>query len=146
MLGNIAQRLSRLWARVANLNELPGIPLKGGEGNVPYPRTEFTAKAITAYFNFDLALLRSYGLAEDAEKLLQALALFKIRRFLSTGLRLRTACDLEPKGELNIRRPENGISIPDEEALLAECTRLIGAIREKKLFAEPAVTEVRWKK
>jgi len=24
MLGNIAQRLPRLWARVANLNELPG--------------------------------------------------------------------------------------------------------------------------
>jgi hypothetical protein len=37
MLGNIAQRLPRLWARVANLNELPGNsraeldrPQKGG--------------------------------------------------------------------------------------------------------------------
>ena len=30
MLENIAQRLSRLWARVANLNELPGNPVSGG--------------------------------------------------------------------------------------------------------------------
>ena len=31
MLGNIAQRLSRLWARVANLNELPGNPFYSPE-------------------------------------------------------------------------------------------------------------------
>jgi hypothetical protein len=34
MLGNIAQRLPRLWARVANLNELPGnsqLPFSAGE-------------------------------------------------------------------------------------------------------------------
>ncbi|PKK81711.1 MAG: type I-U CRISPR-associated protein Cas7, partial [Thermoplasmata archaeon HGW-Thermoplasmata-2] len=69
--------------------------LKEGEGNVPYSRTEFTAKNIVAYFNLDIALLRGYGLPDEAEMLLIALSLLKIRRFLSTGLRLRTACDLE---------------------------------------------------
>ena len=120
--------------------------LKGGEGNVPYHRTEFTAERITAYFNLDLALLRSYGLPDVAYKLMIALALFKIRRFLSTGLRLRTACDLEPVGELQITRPNNGFVISDETALLAECKTLIGKCQEAKLFAEPAITEVQWKK
>lgn len=127
--------------------------LKGGEGNVPFHRTEFVAREIKAYFNLDLALLRGYGLADEATKLLIALSLFKIRRFLSTGLRLRTACDLELDGELIVTRP-NGFKIPEEDALLQACTTLIKAIGDadkkesddaKKLFANPAITEVQWK-
>jgi CRISPR-associated protein Csb1 len=118
--------------------------LKGGEGNVPYHRTEFTAERITAFFNLDLALLRSYGLAEHAKKLLIALALFKIRRFLSTGLRLRTACDLGVVGDLKVTRPENGFAIPDEHHLLTECQKLIEECRKTGLFAKPPVTEVKW--
>lgn len=115
-----------------------------GFGNVPYSRTEFTAAKITAYFNFDLALLRGYGLSEEAEKLLIALGLFKVRRFLSTGLRLRTACDLEPVGEgLRATRPEN-LELPLEDDLLAECSNLIEAC--KSHFADPPITEVQWKK
>jgi len=120
--------------------------LKGGEGNVPYHRTEFVAERITAYFNLDLALLRSYGLPDDAYKLMLGLALFKIQRFLSTGLRLRTACDLEPTGELEVTRPKNSFSIPSEEHLLNESTELIGKCKEANLFADPSVTEVQWKK
>lgn len=120
--------------------------LKEGKGNVPYHRTEFTAAKITAFFNLDLALLHSYGLPTEAERLLIALALFKVRRFLATGLRLRTACDLEPAGAgLTVQRPE-GVNLPSGEALLAECSALIAACREKRLFADPAVTEVQWKK
>jgi CRISPR-associated protein Csb1 len=117
-----------------------------GFGNVPYHRTEFTAKSITAYFNLDLALLRSYGFPEDAHRLLVALALFKIRRFLSTGLRLRTACDLEPIADLEVTRPRNGFTIPSEAALLDECKSLIGRCKEAGLFAEPPITEVQWAK
>src|SRR5262249_16777138 len=62
-------------------------------GNVPYARMEYTAADVRAYFNLDLALLSGYGLEEPARDLLIALALFKIRRFITTGLRLRTACD-----------------------------------------------------
>lgn len=120
----------------------PSGDTKQGFGNVPFHRTEFVAKEIKAYFNLDLALLRGYGLADDATRLLIALSLFKIRRFLSTGLRLRTACDLELDGELTVTRP-NGWALPAEDALLAECTRLIGVCKPQ--FANPAITEVKWK-
>src|SRR6266446_3815804 len=116
--------------------------LKGGEGNVPFHRTEFTAREIKAYFNLDLALLRGYGLQEAATKLVVALSLFKIQRFLSTGLRLRTACDLEIDGALTVTRPA-AFTIPDEKASLAECTRLIGECKDQ--FAAPPITEVEWK-
>lgn len=116
--------------------------LKQGEGNVPFHRTEFTAKTITAYFNLDLALLRGYRLDENATKLLIALSIFKVRRFLSTGLRLRTACDLDCIS-LKATRPEDFV-IPDEQVLLPECTRLIAACKSDGLFADPAVTIVTW--
>ncbi|MGO9455299.1 MAG: type I-U CRISPR-associated RAMP protein Csb1/Cas7u [Candidatus Binataceae bacterium] len=116
--------------------------LKGGEGNVPFHRTEFTAREIKSYFNLDLALVRGYGLPEEAHRLLIALSLFKVKRFLSTGLRLRTACDLEMEDELTVRRPD-GFEIPGEDELLNECERLIRAC--KSYFADPAVTEVEWK-
>lgn len=87
-------------------------------GNVPYHRTEYTAGRISAYFNLDLALLAGYGLEDRARRLLLALGLYKIRRFLSTGLRLRTACDFEPVGDLQVTRP-SGFLVPDEPALLS---------------------------
>lgn len=124
----------------------PGGDTKQGFGNVPFHRTEFTAKEIKAYFNLDLALLRGYGLPEEATKLLIALALFKIRRFLGTGLRLRTACDLDLVGDLNVTRPEE-FTIPSEADLLAEAKSLVEACAQVDgLFGEPAITEVKWGK
>ena len=119
----------------------PGGDMKSGFGNVPFHRTEYVAASIIAFFNLDLSLLRGYGLGADATALLISLALYKVRHFLATGLRLRTACDLELSGDLRVMRPES-FSIPDERVLLSECTRLIGKC--KSLFADPAVTEVRW--
>lgn len=121
----------------------PSGDTKRGFGNVPFHRTEFVAEKITAYFNLDLALLRGYGLGEDATRLLIALALFKIRRFLSTGLRLRTACDLTTNGDLVVTQPTS-FEVPDEATLLAECRRLIDACGQQGLFAEPRVTTVKW--
>jgi CRISPR-associated protein Csb1 len=121
----------------------PSGETKQGFGNVPFHRTEFTAKQIKAYFNLDLALLRGYGFPENAEHLLIALALFKVQRFLSTGLRLRTACDLEVKGNPVITRPA-GFVIPPEADLLVESKKLIAACTAEKLFASPPVTEVVW--
>jgi CRISPR-associated protein Csb1 len=115
-----------------------------GYGTLPFHRTEFTAKQIKAYFNLDLALLRGYGFSDNAGKLLIALALFKVRRFLSTGLRLRTACDLEVKGDLVTTRPQEFV-VPAEKEVLDECQRLIGACKAERLFADPHVTEVVWK-
>ena len=121
----------------------PSGDTKQGFGNVPFHRTEFTAEKITAYFNLDLALLRGYGLGEKATNLLIALSLFKIRRFLSAGLRLRTACDLEAKGPLTVTKPLD-FSLPSEEELLAECTRLIELCSAEGLFADPPITQVVW--
>lgn len=120
--------------------------LKGGEGNVPFHRTEFTAKEIKAYFNLDLALLRGYGLPEAATKLLIALALLKVRRFLGEGLRLRTACDLDLVNDLKATRPSS-FDVPEEAGFLSEVKNQIEACgRIKGLFAEPRVTEVKWEK
>ncbi len=86
-----------------------------GFGNVPFSRDEFVAPEIAAYFNLDLAQLRGYGFAEPVYRLLVALALFKIRRFLTVGLRLRTACDLDCTG-IEVQRP-NGFELPPLDAI-----------------------------
>ena len=96
-----------------------------GFGNVPYAREEYVAPEITAYFNLDLAQIRGYAFAAPVEQLLIALALFKIRKFLGEGLRLRTACDLECSG-IAVERPE-GFTLPSLEEL---ASALPGMIRE----------------
>jgi CRISPR-associated protein Csb1 len=68
-----------------------------GFGNVPFARDEFTADRIVLHINFDLAQVRGYGLGEDAQRLLVLLGLFRLRKLIDGDLRLRTACDLEPK-------------------------------------------------
>jgi CRISPR-associated protein Csb1 len=118
--------------------DINGKSRDGGLGNVPFPRTEFTAERITAYFNLDLALLRGYRLGNDATDLLTALALLKVRRFLETGLRLRTACDLDVVGEIRVR--PSGFTLPTTAELLAAMPDYIAAC--KGMFADPAITEV----
>jgi CRISPR-associated protein Csb1 len=75
---------------------------------------------------------------------LVALALFKIRRFLSSGLRLRTACDLEVIGEMTTKPV--AFTVPAEAELLAECQTLVGQCTSEGLFADPSITEVAWSK
>jgi len=106
-------------------------------GNVPYQRVEFTAEKITAFFNIDLGLLRSYGLGDDACDLLIGLALFKIRSFLDNGLRLRTACDLRLTNGLTVTEP-SGFEVPGAGALLEVVQEKTKAA--KALFADPPVT------
>ena len=110
---------------------------KGVYSNVPYNRIEYTAGKITAFFNIDLALIRGYGLPESAVKLLTAFGLLKIRRFLNTDLRLRTACDFAVIGEA-VTAP-NGFVVPSEEELLGLVQA--GIAECKPLFADPALTE-----
>jgi CRISPR-associated protein Csb1 len=109
--------------------------------NVPYPRVEYTAASIKAYFNLDLALIASYGLPEAACDLLIALALWKIQRFLSGGLRLRTACDLTPSRPMAVTAPA-GFEVPAEPALLAKVQDDIRACTDAGLFAVPPVTVI----
>ena len=115
-----------------------------GFGNVPFPRDEWTAERITAYFNLDLRQIRAYGLGSDVEKLLILLALFKIRKFLASGLRLRTACDLDVV-DLAVTRPQ-GFELPELRAIEAELPDLIDGIGASGLFGETRVLTVTYEK
>ncbi len=112
-----------------------------GYGTIPFPRTDFVAEHLTAFFNLDLGLLRGYGLPPEAVDLLTALALFKIQGFLARGLRLRTACDLGVKGALQVTRPD-GYALPTLAELEAALPSLITACAQKGLFAKSPITTV----
>lgn len=118
----------------------PAGDTKQGYGNVPFHRTEYVAREITAYFNLDLATLRGYDLGAASEELLITLAIWKAQRFLQTGLRLRTACDLQLVGDLQVTHP-SGITLPDKAELAAALPRLIDRV---ELFQEPRITVVTW--
>ena len=94
--------------------------------NVPYHRTEYVAGKITAYFNLDLAVLRGYALGPDALDLFVNLAIYKVRRFLREGLRLRTACDLAVDGDLSVTAPPN-LKLSSEQDALKAAQAAIGA-------------------
>ncbi len=121
-----------------------GRTAKEGFGNVPFSRDEYTAPKITAYFNLDLAQIRGFGLGATVEQFLIAFALYKIRRFLDEGLRLRTACDLDLR-ELRVTRPD-GIELPSRAALESALPGLIDGVAAEGHFAEPRVTTVNWDK
>lgn len=110
-----------------------------GYGNALYPRSEYTGK-ITAFFSLDLAQIRSYGLDKNAEKLLIALALFKIRKVLNEGLRFRTACDL--KAEAPKIDASDGFVLPTEEELTGELPLIIKTCKDNGLLEDsPSITE-----
>jgi CRISPR-associated protein Csb1 len=121
---------------------MAGVNTKGDDGrqkNVPFPRDEFCGH-ITLFFCLDLALIRGFGLNEATEKLLIALSLFKIQRFLRDGLDLRTACKLEipEEAKLEVQRPKEGFSIPSLTELEKELPTLIteayGPLEKKDRF------------
>ncbi len=108
-----------------------------GFGNVPFSRDEYTAERITLFINLDLALLRGYGLGEDAERLLILLSLFKIAALLEGGLRLRTACDLCPaeEGPHTADRPAN-FSLPTRAELEAALRPAIEGLGDRMQLGE----------
>jgi CRISPR-associated protein Csb1 len=118
---------------------------KQGFGNVPFARDEFTAKRLVAYFNLDLAQIRAFGLGALVERFLVSFALFKIRALLSSGLRLRTACDLMLAAAPNVTAPA-GLVLPELEELQTELPALIEAVGAEGLFADPRVTTVVYRK
>lgn len=113
-----------------------------GFGNVPFARSEFTAPRIVAYFNIDLAQIRGYGFGESANRLLIALALFKVRAFLDEGMRLRTACDLECES-LRATRPQE-FTVPTRADLASELPGLIGQAARDAEWPEDRVTVLAW--
>lgn len=105
---------------VKNDHVNPSGDTKSGFGNVPFSRDEYVAERIDCHINLDLTQIRGYGLDPNAQKLLIALALYRVRKLLDGDLRLRAACDLEPidRDNLVAARPEGYKlpSLPDLEA------------------------------
>ena len=115
-----------------------------GFGNVPFSRDEWVAERVTAYFNLDLRQVRAFGLGGEVERLLVTLALFKIRRLLQEGLRLRTACDLDVT-RIAVARPE-AFDLPSLADLEKELPGLIQAVEARGLFGERRVLTVKYQK
>lgn len=113
----------------------------GVYSNVPYARVEYVAEQITAYFNVDLSLIRGFRLGADATDLLIALSLLKVRRFLDTSLRLRTACDLQLRAVRTTSPAE--FELPSEAELLTAVQAGTKACASQ--FASPAVTILKTK-
>ncbi len=115
-----------------------------GFGNVPFARDEWVAERITAFFNLDLRQIRAFGLGDAVERLLIAMALFKIRRFFVDGLRLRTACDLDVR-EYTVSGPEH-FDVPGLGDLEAALPALIEAVGTQGLFGETRELTVTYRK
>lgn len=116
-----------------------------GFGNVPFARDEWTAERITAFFNMDLRQIRAFGLGGDVERLLILLGLFKIRKVLAEGLRLRTACDFDVAGDVVVTRPAE-FRLPALAAIEAEIPSLISRVGEAGLFGTDRVLTVKYEK
>lgn len=115
-----------------------------GFGNVPFARSEFTSAKIVAYFNLDLAQIRAFGLGDSVTQLLIALALFKIQALLDSGLRLRTACDLEVKeAGIVVKRP-SGFVLPTLAELKTALPGLIAAVANEQKWPSDRITRVNW--
>jgi CRISPR-associated protein Csb1 len=117
---------------------------KEGFGNVPFARSEFTSAKLIAYFNLDLAQIRAFGLGDSVTQLLIALALFKIQALLDSGLRLRTACDLEVKESgIVVKRPM-GFVLPTLDELKETIPDLIARVAKEQKWPDDRVTRVNW--
>lgn len=121
-----------------------GLKADAGYGNVPFHRSEFTAEKIAAYFTLDLAQLRGYGLPAGCYEFLVVLSLWKVRRFLETGLRLRAACDLELSDgdEALVAKRPKGFAFPPTADLAKELGERLKQCEPH--FAKPPVTELVW--
>lgn len=115
-----------------------------GFGNVPFARSEFTSAKIIAYFNLDLAQIRAFGLGDSVTQLLIALALFKIQTLLDSGLRLRTACDLEVKESGVVVKRPTGFVLPTVTELKTALPDLIAAVAKEQKWPDERVTRVNW--
>jgi CRISPR-associated protein Csb1 len=111
---------------------------KAGFGHVPFHRDEYTAEKITAYFNLDVSQIKAFGFTTEVNRFLVAWALTKIRLFLDTGLRLRTACDLT--ADEPVVTSCSDVQLPPTDDLLKQLPELIKVIDDS--FVNPPVHEV----
>jgi CRISPR-associated protein Csb1 len=113
-----------------------------GYGNVPFHRDEYTGN-IKAFFNLDLSLIQGFRLPDEAKEFLVTLALFKIDRFLATGLRLRTACDLV-ETDRQLVRDIPGFRLPESGQITQKLVSHFASETLQPFFANPRVTPLKY--
>ncbi len=150
--------------RILDGSESGTTDAESGFGSIPFPRTEFTAPNVRAFFSFDLQLLRTLALGEreerqengkttrkpkvrslgdsqgdftDKEAFLILWALYKIDRFLTHGLTLRSNCHFSRRAKC-IKEPTDFVWPDNPESDL--CT-----LREK-LFPIDGNEKDEWKR
>jgi CRISPR-associated protein Csb1 len=126
--------------RILDQAESGSTDAESGFGSVPFPRSDYTAPEIKAYFTFDLQLLRTCALGTrenrqvgnltlrvpvsqslsgehkqgnftDEEAFLVVWAMYKIKRFLAGSMPLRSGCSFK-EGSLAVTEPTTGFSWP----------------------------------
>ncbi|MBL8724189.1 MAG: type I-U CRISPR-associated protein Cas7 [Planctomycetes bacterium] len=112
-------------------NNDAGKNASSGFGNLPFPRDEYTSPHITLFVSLDLAQIRGYRLTSDATKLLVLLALFKVREFVDSPMRLRTACMFE-RSNPDVSSDDGDFVLPQREDLALDIEGLIKGDAEKK--------------
>jgi len=106
-----------------------------GFGHIPFPRDEYTAEKTTLYASLDLAQIRGYDLDQPATKMLILLALFKLRSFVDSPMRLRTACTFV-KGDGGIASKNvTGFTLPSLDDLKISLKTSIETLASAKAFA-----------
>lgn len=129
---------------VSHKQEESGGDATEGFGSIPFSRTEWTARSITASFNIDVAQVRSYDLPEPAEELVLALARYEIAALLDGSLRLRTNCDLEVADTEIVDR--DGTRLPTTADLASEVAELVDRCVEDGLLGDRGIIEATWTK
>ncbi len=122
-------------------DESRGVTANDGYTNVPYPRTEFAAREVVAYFNLDLGQIRGYALEPEAERLLITLSLYKVSRLLEADWDLRSNCKFKVE-EVRIKRTNPKFELPSANELSKALPDMIHLAQQKGLLA--GVSKVKW--
>ena len=122
----------------------PGGDTRKGFGNVPFARDEWVAGSLTGYFSLDLRVIRSLGLPPIVRYLLVVVALYKIRRLLTDGLRLRTACDLDCL-RVTVTRPQT-FDLPALSDIESTLPDLISEVASAGNFGDTPVRTVTYER
>lgn len=147
---------------------------EAGFGSIPFPRTEFTSTHIRAYFTLDLQMLRTCALGTRVERIENNMtrrepdsrllverqgnftneeafmiiwSLYKIERFLASGMTLRSGCAFN-KQAIKINEPLAFVW-PQETDITNDLNTLRARLftlrtDEQDIWKQRNITTVRW--
>jgi CRISPR-associated protein Csb1 len=162
--------------RILDQAESGSTDAESGFGSVPFPRSDYTAPEIKAYFTLDLQLLRTCALGTrenkqvgnltrrvpttqslsdghnqgnftDEEAFLIVWAMYKIKRFLTGSMSLRSGCAFK-EGSVTVTEPSATFSWPSfqdiQNGLINLRSLLFPTASSGDDWSRINVTTVRW--